>query len=389
MATDNIGGGTGSHVAALIEALLPLGWTVRVVCYGARHTPLPAGVELVRGPGGGAWDRFPVAQVRRARHLEAQVDRWQPHVLHTYFFWSVMYGRYLKRKGAVHCLVENREDQGFNLSAMEYRALRATAAIPDRVVCVSGAVEEVVLAREALRRDQTVVIHNGLPFAPDRHSQRADEELRRRLRIPPGQPVVGMVANLNREVKGVPFFIDAVPLILRQVPEARFLVLGDGHLRAGLEARAVAAGVGDRIIFAGFQEDIHRFYPLMDLSTLTSLSEGLSITILESMSFGVPVVVTRVGGNPELVEEGRTGLLVPPRDPHAFAEAVAALLLDPDRRRAMGENARAAIQSFRIEQVAARYAALYRDLLDARPTAPGWRADRPLPHESGSNHVQR
>jgi glycosyltransferase involved in cell wall biosynthesis len=366
IATDNVGGGTGSHIAALIEQLQQLGWAIRVVCYGTTHTRLPPGVEFVQGSLGGRLNRFPIAQIRRARHLERQVRHWRPDVLHTYFFWSVMYGRYLKRKGAVRCLVENREDQGFNVSAMEYRSLRATAALPDRVICVSGAVKDVVLEREGLSADQAVVIHNGLPFEPDRHLHAADQELRHQLGLLPGQPVVGLVANLNREIKGVPFFIEAVPLILQQVPEARFLVLGDGHLRAGLEARVRELGVGDRVIFAGFQEDILRFYPLMDVSTLTSLSEGLSITILESMSYGLPVVVTRVGGNPELVEDGKTGFLVPPRDPNAFAEAVTALLIDADRRRVMGENAKASIQAFRIEEVAARYAGLYRSLVGGR-----------------------
>jgi glycosyltransferase involved in cell wall biosynthesis len=366
IATDDIGGGTGSHVAALVEKLHHLGWAIRVVCYGAGDQRLPTGVALVRGPGRNRWDRFPVAQLRRARHLEAQVKQWRPDVLHTYFFWSVMYGRYLKRRGAVRCLVENREDQGFNVSAMEYRLLRATAALPDRVVCVASAVKDVVLEREGLSGEQAVVIHNGLPFGPDRHLQAADQGLRHQLGLLPGQPVVGLVANLNREIKGVPFFIEAVPLILQQVSEARFLVLGDGHLRAGLESRVRELGVGDRVIFAGFQEDIHRFYPLMDVSTLTSLSEGLSITILESMSYGLPVVVTRVGGNPELVEDGKTGFLVPPRDPKAFAEAVAALLIDPDRREVMGAHAKASIQSFRIEEVAARYAGLYRSLVGGR-----------------------
>jgi L-malate glycosyltransferase len=122
--------------------------------------------------------------------------------------------------------------------------------------------------------------------------------------------------------------------------------------------------VGDRVVFAGFRRDVHRLYPIMDVSVLTSLSEGLSITILESMSFGIPVVATAVGGNPELVRHGESGFLVPPKDAASFADAVVRVLGDPQLARQFGQEGRKIVErDFALETVAERYADLYRHVL--------------------------
>jgi glycosyltransferase involved in cell wall biosynthesis len=175
--------------------------------------------------------------------------------------------------------------------------------------------------------------------------------------------VVGMVANYNRSVKGVSFFLDAVPMIVQAVPSARFLLLGGGEEEKSLRARAQSLGIEPYTVFAGFRSDIHRYYAVMDISALTSFSEGLSITLLESMRCGIPVVATRVGGNPELVCDGVTGFLVPPGDVPSFVERTVKLLQDKELRSRMGEEGRLrAMRDFLLEDVASRYLALYERL---------------------------
>ena len=122
----------------------------------------------------------------------------------------------------------------------------------------------------------------------------------------------------------------------------------------------------------GFREDVHRFYALMDVSVLTSFSEGLSITILESMKYGVPVVVTDVGGNPEIVSNGRTGFLVPPGDSQEFADAVIRMLRDPSRRQRFGRDAQRVVEcEFDLARVSRQYEQVYRQLLgNCRSDAP-------------------
>lgn len=359
-ATSNLGGGTGSHLVRLLKHMDLSDDSAEMICFGQRDVDPPEHVPLFDASERSLLSRFPITQWRRYLKMRRLVRERPPHVLHTYFFWPIIYGRLLKRAGLVSTLIENREDEGFNLSPTDYRVLRLSRSIPDRIICVSEGVRRVVLDREGVAEGNTVVIRNGVSLPLENALPEEVEAARSELGIRAEEEVVGMVANLNRPVKGVRYLVEAVPEIVRAVPKARFLILGDGALKSGLEEQAHRLGVADRIIFAGFRSDVARFYRVMDLSVLTSLSEGLSMTILESMSFGLPVVATSVGGNPELVRDGETGFLVPPKDLAAFSRAVIRLLRDPFLREMMGIRGREVIRKeFTLDTVAGQYQELY------------------------------
>jgi glycosyltransferase involved in cell wall biosynthesis len=364
--TNTLKGGTGAHIVRLLERLAGSRWQPLLLCQGSRDFDPPASVPLLNDVERRRRDRFPVAQWRQLRTVHRLVRKHRPALVHVFFFWPIIYGRVLKRLGVIPHLVENREDQGFIWSETDYRILRATAAVPDRVICVSEAVREVVLEREGTPEDRAVVIRNGVQLPAGAHSHGELAAARSEVGFGPEHRIVGMVANLDHAVKGASYFVDALPLIVARVPEARFLVLGEGREKAALRARAEELGVGDHVVFAGFRSDVHRFYPIMDVSVLTSLSEGLSITILESMSFGIPVVATAVGGNPELVRHGKSGFLVPPKDAVSFADAVVRVLGDPQLARRLGQEGKKIVErDFALETVAERYAELYRDVLNS------------------------
>jgi len=262
----------------------------------------------------------------------------------------------------VKILVENREDQGFDWGVHEYSWLRLTRNLPDRIVCVSEAVKQVVMERERVKEDRVVVIRNGVETLPETGESSVD--LRKELGIGEDDLVVGMVANFNRSVKGVSLFLDAVPEIVKAVPAARFLLIGRGKEEKTLSDKARTMGIETYVRFAGYRKDIHRCYATMDISALTSFSEGLSITLLESMRCGLPVVATRVGGNPEVVLEGETGYLVPAGDVPAFASRTVTLLLDRELRKKMGEEGRRRVERhFLLRDVAKRYEEIYEGLL--------------------------
>ena len=365
VAIGELGGGTGVHLAGLLASFPPTLWTVRVLPLGPGHQELPPHIDRVEYSDDGFLHRFPIAQWRQFRTLKQAASEFSPHVLHTFFFWPIVYGRILRGQGLIPHLIENREDMGFNWGRFEYEILRRTASFPDRVICVSEAVRQVVLHQENISQPQTVVIPNGVrPPARD-DSRSPPAATKEALGFPSDALIVGMVANLNRAVKGVEYFVEAMPLIADQIPTARFLILGDGALRPSLQEQARNLGVEDRVVFAGYQPQVEPFYRLMDLSVLTSLSEGLSITLLESMSYGLPVVATQVGGNPELVEDGKTGLLVPPEDPERFAGAVIRLLRDPSLRKEMGSRSRIRVETeFSLTRVAQRYEEIYSSARD-------------------------
>ena len=305
---------------------------------------------------------YPLSQLRRLAIASRHITRFQPAVVHTYFFWPIMYGRALKALGRVALLIENREDQGFSWRSADYTLLRATRAVPDRVICVSEAVRHVVLEKERLDPSRVIVVHNGIELPP--REPRDSPRLRAKLGLRPEHLVVGMVANFNRRVKRVGYLIEAAPHIVRAVPEARFLLVGEGNEEQELRQLADRLGVSEHVIFAGRADDVDAYYRLMSLSVLTSLTEGLSITLLESMSHGLPVVVTNVGGNPEVVSDGVTGYLVPPTDIRAFVDGVIRLLRDDEMRTRFGAAARARVeQRFNLRDVADRYLAVYEELL--------------------------
>jgi L-malate glycosyltransferase len=362
--TSTLRGGTGAHLVRLLEHFDRARWNSVVLCHGGRDFDPPPHVPLIDDSIRSPLDHFPLAQWRQLRKLQSLNRTYDPAIVHAFFFWPIMYGRILKRFGIIRHLVENREDQGFIWSENDYRLLRATAWIPDRILCVSDAVREVVLERERAPEHRTVVVRNGVRLPAMQSSAVEGAAARAEFGFRPHHRIVGMVANLQHAVKGANYFIESMPLIVQEVPDARFLVLGEGREKEALQARARELGVGDKVAFAGFRPDAHRFYPIMDVSVLTSLSEGLSITIMESMSFGIPVVVTNVGGNAELVQDGTTGLLVPPKDVPRFAKAVVRVLRDRGLAVEFGRNGRRVVErDFALTRVADRYEQIYREVL--------------------------
>lgn len=361
--TNDFEGGTANHICSLARCWHESGWDAEVVSEDPAAADADLPVPAICLPALDGLDRFPFAQVRRLIQVGKIVAERRPDVVHTYFFWPIMYGRLLKLAGLIPVLVENREDLGFNWGPRQYTMLRSTSSLPDRIVCVSDAIEQHVLEKEGIDEGRTEVIHNGIRM-PRQPSDEELSELRDRLGLDAKSPVVTMVANYERPVKGMSDFLDAVPQVLERVPEARFVVVGRGPAR--YERLADDRGLDSHVVFAGPhpKSAMDGFYALSDVSVLTSHSEGLSLTVLESMSHGLPVVVTRVGGNPEVVLDGETGYLVPPRDPTAFSDRLVSLLRDGEMRRRMGSAARERVrQKFHVESVAHRYLDQYDDLL--------------------------
>lgn len=359
-----LAGGTAEHLGSMLKHRRPGAWDATVLSetQDSARTGWPDPVEsLPRIP---RLSRFPFSQWIRSRQIRARLDQINPQILHTYFFWAIMYGRLMKAHGVVAHLVENREDLGFAWGRFEYALLRLTSKYPDRVVCVCEAVRQVVLRREGLSSSQVMVIRNGVEEAPPLPAA-PGMALRAELGIPLDAPVVVMVANFDRAVKGADQFVDCIPHVVSFIPEVRFVLVGRGRDPDKLRDRARSLEVSDHFLLAGFRSDIDAVYSMTDISALTSLSEGLSITILESMVRGLPVVATSVGGNPELVRHQTTGLLVPPRDPRAMGESIVRLLADPTLRANLGAAAHELVeQEFRIDLVSQQYESLYRELVN-------------------------
>lgn len=223
------------------------------------------------------------------------------------------------------------------------------------VVFVSAASLESYAARYR-RRSNWTVVPNGVDlaaFAP------GVEPLPDGLAIPPGVPVVTLVAAL-RAGKGHALAIAAWPGVLRAVPEARLLLVGSGDQEPVLRQRVEELRLRNRVVFAGMRTDVPRLLRGSTLALLPTESEALPTALVEAAGCGIAAVATRVGGVPDVVADGETGVLVPPGDPDALAAAVTALLTDPAARAAMGAAARSrAERLFAMDVWARRLRALY------------------------------
>jgi glycosyltransferase involved in cell wall biosynthesis len=356
--TNDLGGGTGNHLLSMLKHWDKGVWETRIFSTAPVRDRVIPDVPVEYIPPSKHFGFYPVAQVRCMARLRKIMKGYRPDIVHAYFFWSIIYGRLLKLAGTVKVLVENREDQGFDWGRHEYLWLRNTNRLPDRIVCVSNAVKQVVMEREGVEDSRIEVVNNGIDLQEGTSGMR--EATKRELGFEDDHLVLGMVANYNRPVKGVSNFLDAIPEIVREVPSARFLFVGGGGEENSLREKARALGIERYVVFAGYKKDIHRYYEIMDISVLTSFSEGLSMTLLESMGYGIPIVATRVGGNPEVVEEGKNGYLVPVRDNPALVDRIVKLLKDGELRCAMGREGRLiAERKFQMRVVANRYLELY------------------------------
>lgn len=238
---------------------------------------------------------------------------------------------------------------------------RLASALSDRIVAVSNDAATVALEIERVRRDKVVTIGNGVDTQEYRPAADA-ASARAALGTPAGGFHVGCVARLAA-IKDHRTLLEAFARLRSARPDAHLTLVGDGPERAALEERAARLGVGGAVTFAGVQANVAPLLAAFDVFALSSLSEGISLTLLEAASAGLAVVATRVGGNGEVVVDGETGLLVPPADPAALAEALAAIAARPDRA-AMGRAGRTLVErQFSVERMARAYATLYAEVL--------------------------
>jgi glycosyltransferase involved in cell wall biosynthesis len=224
---------------------------------------------------------------------------------------------------------------GASFSAWTGTALRSSRV--GRVVAISAAARDVLVQAAGVEPRKIAVIHQGVD--PERFHPSADGSgVRREFGIPPDTPVVGML-SAYRWVRDFPTFLDAAELLARERPSVRFLLAGE---RTELAKRELADrhGLWERVTFAGVRTDVPEVLAAMDVVVNCALLEGLSGAIREALALAKPVVASDVGGNPEIVIDGETGLLVRPRAPAELAAAVGSLLDDRERAARLGAGGR-------------------------------------------------
>ena len=207
-------------------------------------------------------------------------------------------------------------------------------------------------------------IYNGVDWK--RFDLHFDSMIKRReLKIDSDEKVVGMVANL-RPTKGYQYFIQAAAIIAKNIPKVKFLIIGEeeDELRERVKKEIESLDLRDKVILLGFREDVPELLRILDVFVLSSISEGLSIATIEAMAAGVPVVVTKSGGPQEVVVEGKTGFLVPPKDERSLAEKTLLFLKNEKLATSMGREAQVQVRTkFSIDMMIRNYQAVYQECL--------------------------
>jgi glycosyltransferase involved in cell wall biosynthesis len=242
--------------------------------------------------------------------------------------------------------------QGNAFSQWKYRQV-------DGFIAASGAIRD-ILVHDGVPAGRIVVVHDGIDVEKIAHRPAAD--LHAEYWLPHGVPVVVNVGALVAH-KGQKHLIDAMPMVLREVPDARLVIFGEGELRASLERQVKHLSLDKRVLLPGFREDVLSLVKSADLFVMSSITEGLGSAVLDAMAMGLAVVGTRAGGIPEVVVPGVTGELVEPGEAQPLAEAIVKLLKDPALRRAYGEAGRQRVAAqFDVEHLIQGTLAAYRRL---------------------------
>ena len=233
----------------------------------------------------------------------------------------------------------------------------------DIALAVSQSTADFVIKARQIPHDKVKVVYLGVPMEEFSRPRSPEEiaEARAELGVAPGEVLMGSVTRLH-DSKGNDYLVEAARLVVDQRPQTRFLVFGEGPLRADLEARATRLGLGDRFRFAGFARDVARVVSAFDVSVFPSLWEGTPLTVFEALAMGKPIVATDADGLVDVLTHERDALIVPKRDAAALAAAMVRMIDEPETRQRLGDEARISARQYDIATFVSKMERLY-DLL--------------------------
>jgi len=299
--------------------------------------------------------------VRLARWLEQN----RVELVHVHDFYATMLAVPAAKLAGAKVIVSRLDLAHWHGPAR--RALLAQLTrMADHVVANAGAIRTMLVEEEGIDSARVSVIHNGLDLP------RFDARIRQGLQGPVpdtgGAPVVVHVANMNHVVKRQEDLLEALALLRREGLKLHAFLVGDGPRRPGLERKAAELGVADLAHFLGHRADVPALYARANLGVLCSTAEGMSNAVMEGMAAGLPMVVTAVGGNTDLIADGVRGKVVQPERPAELAQAFRWLLEHPERAKDFGAAARGFVRrELSLERMVQRHDALYQSV--ARPTS--------------------
>jgi glycosyltransferase involved in cell wall biosynthesis len=306
---------------------------------------------------------------RTLQEVVRLMKRERPTIVHTHTAKAGFVGRIAARLSGVPIIVHTYHGNVFKgyfspkKTQMFIKIERLLATFTNRIIVLGEQQKQEILQLGIGVEKQYRIIPLGLDLSPFLQAEQLRGELRKELGIAPEVPLVGIVARLV-PIKAIDLLLQAVPKVLQVVPNARFLIVGDGELRGELEALAKQLNIQNSVIFTGFRSDLPRVNADLDCKVLCSLNEGLPVAVIEALAAARPVVATDVGSVKDLVVPGESGVLVPAQDVEALAQGIIEVLSNPQQAAQWGLAGRARVYpQLDISRLVRDVEHLYLDLL--------------------------
>lgn len=309
--------------------------------------------------------------------LYARLRRERTQVVHSYNFYANVFATLAARAAGVPLVIASIRDRGAYLTPLQKQVQRHACSLADLVLVNAESVREWLL-EQGYNESRIREVRNGVDVSEYMQDGSATCDLRAQFGLPASSPLIMMLTRITPG-KGIDDLMQAAVKVTRRFPAARVVIVGDkqdadnrGRTFVNPEYRRLRAlrdklGLSEQVIFTGYRQDVPGLLAQANLSILPSYSEGMSNTLLESMAAGLPVIATRVGGNPELITDQVTGLLVRPGDVQGLADAMCGLLQYPDRAKAMGRRARESVRkNFSFDEMATVTQRIYIEHLERK-----------------------
>ncbi|MFQ5812350.1 MAG: glycosyltransferase family 4 protein [Anaerolineae bacterium] len=311
----------------------------------------------------------PIGGLTALFKLYRLMRREKPHIVHTHTATAGLLGRLAAKLAGVPVILHTFHGhvlRGY-FGPLRSKALvwmeRFLARLSDCIVTVSEGQRRELAGYGIAPLEKITVVPLGFELEDLLACESHRGELRRELGLAAEDKLIGIVARLV-PIKNHRLFLQAAKVVAEAVPQARFLVVGDGKLREELEAYARDLGLDGSVLFTGWRRDLPRLYADLDVVALTSINEGTPVSLIEALAAGVPVVATAVGGVPDVVADGETGYLVEAGDAKGMAEAIIELLRSPEKAREMGQKGREVVYpKFAVQNLIANVEGIYTELL--------------------------
>jgi glycosyltransferase involved in cell wall biosynthesis len=358
-------GGTETQAVELALRIPEAGYDVTLGCLQARGPLLERlqGTQVVLRefyPKGGMDSPAGLYQLLR---LSWFLKRKNFDIVHTHDLWSNLLGVPAARLAGVRAIVSSRRDLAhFDWYQGKRRTwLRRIQNLGGAVLANATPIRDALIAEDGFAPEKVRVIHNGVDIKQFQKSGCDRDQMF------PGAgdgSLIALVGNMHTDVKGHPWLIAAAPAVVQEFPASRFVLVGDGEQRSRFEAQVASLGLEQNFLFLGRRADIPKILGCCDIAVLPSRAEGLPNAMLEYMAAGLPVIASRVGGNAELIDDGVTGLLVPPEDSSALSAALLKLLRDPGMAQRIAQAGHEfAVRNFSFERLVREVDELYSELL--------------------------